>query len=655
MPVIIPSDDRKADFKFIHRHLLDFKTNENQESLAKAVNRMAQVPEFVKSALPLLKKGVKSPSDAMKIAWAFFYFYLNASDYVAASMILWGPKTFTAEPHAAQLMWNALFSKNLINVMGAASCGKTFAPSAWCLLDWVRDPEWTRVTVISNSEDHVKKNLYGDMVRLHQEASIELPGRLDSDSISLDKKRAMGIFVLTVPGGPNARGKLKGQKIKARPPHPEFGENSRFRVILDEAQECPANIWDEIPNLMASVDNSTEHIKILAAANPKDEFSRYGQNCRPACGWDNLPEDAEEWESETGWHVISINAMKTENVMQRKTIFPRMITYEGVQKIIRSQGQGNDQHPICFTFIYGRFPKQGLMGSIVKIEHIRRSEGEWVFSTSTQACLGHDPAFTGDLPTVATARVGRAIAWVDYAGNRHELAEPKMAIQVDAVGVLDRGDTQDLSDQIMDRCKAMGVKSGRCGIDRTGVGQGVYDITKRQWEQKVGTTDGGANEQGHVLGINYAQSPTESKICDEDSDTPKEMYDRMATELYYATAKLVECDCVRFGRGVDRKALEELASRRGGMQAGLGRKLTIESKGDYKSRTGSSSPDRADSVTIVIQVARLTTPGLVPKAKDTSIPPPPRNGQWSGFTQEFGTAQMAGLAGAGEIPDMLKD
>lgn len=1010
MPLLIPDEFRKANLRAIHQHLSDFKNNGHSSSLANAVSRMMTDPDFAREIRtnPNLSTLPSNNAGGLKFAWAFLYMLLYRRDYVAAALILWGPSTFTPEPHCAQMMWNALFERSLINVMGCASVGKTFAPSAWMLLDWVLDPEWTRVQISSNSEDHVKKNLFADMVRLHSESVLELPGIVDSESISLNKKRAMGIFILTIPGGPTSRGKLKGAKIKNRPPHPLFGDNSRLRVILDEAQEISANIFDEVPNLLASMDNSTEHIKIIAAANPKDEWSRYGQNCKPIGGWEKLPEDAEQWESDTGWWVISINAMRTENVMARRTIFPRMITYEGVRKIIRSQGGGNDQHPICFTFIYGRFPKTGLLSTVIKTEHLRRAEGEWEFDGPTVSIASCDPAFTGDLPTMASGRVGRAVAWRSYSGERTELPEPRMAIQVDAMGILNRGDTQDLADEIFSRCKQLNVRAGGFGIDKmqpvtepvltpsgwipigklgvgdqvigsngmgttvtgvfpqidrrvmkvmfsdgswtrcgpehlwtvkhvrrktsetlttellaqlirldrqkrwtipilsasvefarggalpidpylfgcllgdgnlrkdairfssidaellnevsrrlpighvfkhtdrcnyivvseskktrsdkgmfaggsnsllsalrllglagklshekfipkcylmappsarlellqglmdtdgfvnrvkgrtsacasirlsslvlieqiielveslggtaryrthptscngkpgrqahvatimlpphlsrfklsrkrdsvsnrcqpiarfissiepdgeedsvcirveaedhlyttrhhilthnTGVGLGVHDIVRRQWDQKVGKADVLNGDQANICGINYAQSPTEIKICAEDTETPRESYDRIATELYFAAAKLLEFDCVRLGRGVDAKTFEELASRRGGMQVGLGKKQTLESKDAYKSRTGENSPDRADCLTILLHVARTNTPNLLPKAPDTADEKPERGTPaWEGFNQSFGACEMSGMAGSGEMVDLLTD
>jgi len=660
MPVIIPDRARKTDLKHIHQNLFLHRETQDPVALTDAVTRMLSDKTFKRYVQnnPALQKPLKSTSDMLAMAWAYVYSLLYSRDYVAASIVLWGPKTFTPEPKAAQLMWNALFSKNQINVMGCGSVGKTFTPSAWCILDWLLDPEWTRVEVASNSQDHVEKNLFADIVRLHTEAVLPLPGNVDSESISIDKKRGMGIFVLVIPGGPKSRGKLKGAKIKNRPTHPLFGDNSRLRILLDEAQEIPANIFDETPNLLSSVDGSVEHIKIMAAANPKDEWSRYGQNCKPVGGWDSVADDQDEWESETGWHVISINAMRTENVMAKKTIFPRMITWEGVQKIIRSQAGGNDQHPNVYTYVYGRFPKTGTQATLINSHHLRRAEGEWVFDGPTQTIVGSDPAFTGDLPAMTTGRVGRAVAWMDYKGERHDLPEPAIKIQADGTAILPHGDTQDVADENMARCKQLNVRAENFGIDKTGTGRGVHDVIRRQWKDKVGPL---ADEQegiAPILGVEYAASASEVKIADEDTQTPKELYDRTATELWMAGAKLFEYDIIRIGRGVDVKTSEELGGRRGGMKVGLGKKQSVEPKDAYKGRTGETSPDRADSFLLMLHVARMRVPSLVPRAKDTQAGGEASREEpgWEGFDVAFGSASMSGLDGnVPDVSDMLKD
>lgn len=660
MPVIIPNKTRRADLRYIHQQLFLYRETEDVGALSNAVARMLKDTAFKRYIHnnPALQKPIQGRADLMNIAWAYVYSLLYARDYVGAALVLWGPKTFTPEPRCAQLMWGALFSKNLINVMGCGSVGKTFTPSAWCILDWLLDPEWTRIEVASNSQDHVEKNLYADIVRLHTEAVLPLPGNVDSESISLDKKRGMGIFVLVIPGGPRSRGKLKGAKIKNRPTHPLFGDNSRLRILLDEAQEIPGNIFDEIPNLLSSVDNSAEHIKIMAAANPKDEWSRYGLNCKPLGGWDSITDDQDEWESETGWHVISINAMRTENVIAKKTIFPRMITHEGVQKIIRSQAGGNDQHPIVYTYVYGRFPKTGVQTTVINAQHLRRAEGEWIFDGPTVTIAGSDPAFTGDLPAMTIGRVGRAVAWVDYQGKRHELPEPAVKIQADGTSILPHGDTQDVADENMARCRQLGMRADNFGIDKTGTGRGVHDVIRRQWAQKVGPLADSDDGVAPILGVEYAASASDVKIADEDTQTPKELFDRTATELWMAGAKLFEYDIVKIGRGIDQKTSEELAGRRGGMKVGIGKKQSVEAKDAYKARTGEVSPDRADSFLIMLHVARMRVPSLVPRAKDTQdSPEAPRDiAAWTGFDTAFGGANLIGMDNDMQsIGDMLKD
>lgn len=500
----------------------------------------------------------------------------------------------------------------------------TYSPSAYLLLEWILDPEWTRVQIASASEDHLKKNLYADIVRLHEGAVLPLPGVPDADGISLNKKTGMGIFTLVLPGGPLAKGKIKGAHTKPRPYHPIFKRRSRVFMIIDEAQEVPQNVFIEIPNRFSTATKGdVDHIKFIVCANPKDQFSQFGKALRPTGGYQSVPLTQRTWISEEGWFVVSINAMDHENVRQQRVVYGGFVTYEGVQNWIR-RCHGDDQHPDMYTFVYGRFPPQGTLSTIIQRAHVTASERDWIFDSNTESAAGFDPAYTGDRPALTTARTGRAVAWIGYDGQRHELAQPRIALQIDAVGQIPRGDTQDMTDEVCGRLKQLNVRPERYGQDTTGNGIGTHDLIRRQWTKKVGTGNLPEDAAAPITGINYATSPTEIKIAEEDTETPKEMFDSIASELWYAAAKLFECDCIGIGRGVPLEAIEELVSRRGSSKAGKGRKRSVESKDSYKSRTGKSSPDFADSFLIAAHVARITTPGLIPKAKDTVTEPPQR-------------------------------
>jgi hypothetical protein len=262
------------------------------KDLTDAVFEILQDANFI-SLIQKSSKNIQlqTEKDLYRVAFTYLQMFLHARDYESAATLLWGSETFTYEPRSVRMVWAGIKDHALVNILGAASMGKTYSASAWMLLDWILDPDWTLVRVMSTKEEHVKKNLFGDMQRLYQNAVIPLPGNADSESIATEtgKRGGMGIFILTIARGHEARGAIKGAKIKPRPLHPLFGTSSRSRLLIDEAQEVPPNAFEEIPNLYSSVEEGdTEHTKICMAANPKDVFSEYGKNCVPVEGWDNI-------------------------------------------------------------------------------------------------------------------------------------------------------------------------------------------------------------------------------------------------------------------------------------------------------------------------------------------------------------------------------
>ena len=160
------------------------------------------------SFVELLQKSEKqiqitTEKDLYSVAFAYLQMFLMRRDYESAATLLWGPETFTSEPRSVQMVWHGIKNHHLVNILGAASMGKTYSASAWMLLDWILDPDWTLVRVMSTKEEHVKKNLFGDMQRMYQNAVIPLPGKADSESIATEngKRGGMGIFILTIARG----------------------------------------------------------------------------------------------------------------------------------------------------------------------------------------------------------------------------------------------------------------------------------------------------------------------------------------------------------------------------------------------------------------------------------------------------------------------
>lgn len=563
------------------------------------------------------------------LPFLFLMAWLYRRDYVGAATLIWGPDVFTAEPQAVRDIWTAVGENNLINVLGCGSAGKTYSAAARFVLEWVLDPDWTLVRVMSVKEEHVIRNLFADMQRLYAGSVIQLPGKADSGSIATPqgKLTGQGIFPIVIPRGPEASGTIKGSKVKPRPKHPLFGTSSRTFLIIDEAQEVPESAWMEVPNLFSSIDEGdTEHTVILAAANPKNIFSRFGQNCVRAVDWDEISKRISKirtWVSDRGWFCIRINALETENVVNGKTLYPRFITAHGVNMKIKDVG-GDMDHPLIWSEVMGMFPPNGVMVNIIQKHWVDRAKKEWLFESETQPVAGEDVGLTGDPPALTAGRIGRAVAYTDYAGVRHNLPHPRWAIQIDSVGLLPlTGDTQILADETMARLRPLGVKPNLFGIDRTGVGQGTSDNLRHQWDDKVNGIKG-STRVVDICAVHYSEKASETRVCEEDSKSCYELYDGVIGEMWYATARFFEFDCIAIGKGVEDQVIAELVNRRGGSPAGKGKLRTVESKDDYKARNGGKSPDRADSFTLCIHTARHAVAELKPKAPDTTVEIPKR-------------------------------
>ena len=639
-----------SELNLILERAKDVHNTNRFQDLTEAIILILQDEEFKQIIAQTDKKiQLTTEQDLYGIASAYLRMYLLRRDYESAATILWGPETFTHEPRSVQMVWDGIKKNHIVNILGAASMGKTYSASAWMLLDWILDPDWTLVRVMSTKEEHVKKNLFGDMQRLYTNAVIPLPGKADTESIATEqgKRGGMGIFILTIARGHEATGAIKGAKIKPRPHHPLFGTSSRSRLLIDEAQEVPTNAFQEIPNLYSSMEEGDmEHTKIVMAANPKDPHSEYGKNCTPEEGWENvqtIDSPTDTWISTTGWACVRLNAMKSENVIHRKDVYKRFFTWNGYKMKLR-QYNGDPDHPMMWSEVYGMFPPRGNKTAIVQKHWLDRSHGEWIFDSATETVAALDPAFTGDLPAMSTGRVGHAVAWRDSHGERHELETPGMRLQIDAIGILPRGDTQELADETMSRLKDLDVEPEFFAIDRTGVGQGVHDSIRRQWHQKVtGVKATKTVEAAPIMGINYSESATEFLICEEDTKTPKELYDGIRSEVWYATGRFFEYEYIKLGAGVDTETIQELIDRRGGSPAGRGKLLQVESKDSYKSR-GNKSPDRADAFTMLVQCARIAG-GIKPKSVDTLAEPedPPLSALANSFSIKMGDALDLGF------------
>lgn len=568
----------------------------NRQTAALLVSRFLQ-----------LDAPVKNDEHANVVLTVFLQFLLDQQRYIDAATLLWAPTMFSGEPRSVRLIWDAMFQNSAVMIPGAASMGKSYSLGVWMMLDWLRDPNYTNIQVVGPSETHLERNLFSHLIKLHRAASIPLPGEIRQLEITCDpKNKDSGILGVVVPIGKRASGRLQGVKVVARPsPHPQFGALTRLRVILEEAENIPVGIFEDVTNIISNA-SGIERFKIAAPFNPKDPNSQCAVRCEPVGGWDTIDcEASETWVSKRGWYVVRLDAHKSENVVQGYEIFVGMQTKEGLEKLtLNAGGVGT---PGYYTMARGWYPPQGIDLAVIPQHLVQDIFGTFEFVETPRPAAGVDVALEGgDNAVFMLGKTGLASGWrkqdkdgkdtlirfVDPHGN----PVVKEVIQVEQAYTLPKGDTVRMMNEIKRICLGAYVKGEYLAVDRTGNGAGVHDLLVAQRGFHA------------AKGINPSESPTEKKILQEDQMVPYDEYVLLLSELWFAAKKFIEFGFLKISPTIPSDPLiAELTGRRFLLSQ---KKTKVESKKDYRSR-GNKSPDRADALTMLVHAVRMMSNGPV--------------------------------------------
>lgn len=539
----------------------------------------------------LFDNSVDDPQSAeVMIRWQL-HNLLEREKYITAGTLLWGRDRWNDGPKSVGQIFEHYRGSAKGIIIGCGSAGKSYTLIGLTLLDWVRDPEWTSVKIISTTSGHAKANTFSTMVSLHKEAIISLPGNQMEGFIGLDSTgdRRSSISVLAIPAGDDGKGRLQGFHPVPRPnPHPTFGNMSRIRAILDEAEEVPAGVWQGIGNLLGSM-HGPETIKVMCATNPKNVATQLANNAEPVGGWDVVDLDTDtKWKSQEGWDVLRLDGASCENVVHRKLIYPGMMTIEGYENFLFKNG-GNS--PDYFTFARGIYPMNGVVDTIISSESITKCRGEFQFVGRPTYIIGCDIAVDGrDKCAVALGRFGTADGFMTMAGELIRFY-PRPVVQLDHVQEIEKGDTKKVGDNLIKFSKAMAVDPRWIGVDRTGNGASVHDYIR-------------AILSPDVFGVDFSEESSEMKILEEDKEAPRAEYQGVVTEVWFALQKYINAGCFAIAPNCQMEPLRrQLIGRR--YTLGDGKRIRVQKKDDYKKGNNGRSPDEADAVTIMLHTYRM--------------------------------------------------
>ena len=562
-------------------------------------------------AAKLIAEFSKAPTgpidnEPVALEWcsSLLYSLLNSDDYELAAHLLWGRNLFDPRPSSTRRVWAGIRRSNSLMLQGSASQSKTFSAGVWLFLDWIRDPEFTSVNLVGPSEDHLRDNLFSHLVALHQQSTIPLPGNAQDLFIGTDPKNRRGaIRGVIIPIGTRPSGRLQGRKRYPRPtPHPTLGKLSRIRFLLDEVEKIPVGVWKDVDNIFSNLTTDKDGFKIVCAFNPENPVGPVAQRCEPPDGWERFNiETDHEWVSKRGWDVVRLDAKYSENVVEKREIFPGLQTYEGYQRIIQSAGGENA--PGALSMARGAFPATGSTFAVFPGGLLPRLRGEFIFAEPPETFAGADLALEGkDSAEICFGRFGRAVGFkeppsLNYPEGRETLftnkeggREFRHAAQVDEIVPLPSGDTPAMTGYIREECNKRKLDPGKLMVDRTGNGAGVHDMLMAVWSQEV-------------RGLNYTEAATETKILAEDTKNARQIYSRVVSELWFAVKIWTEFNFLKIKPALLTEALAlELTTR----LYAPGKLTQVESKREYRKR-GNKSPNSADALTLFLHCIRVVT------------------------------------------------
>jgi hypothetical protein len=525
---------------------------------------------------------VTNKGQAQNICRNLFQFLLDDEKYLHAATLQWGGDVFQSDPESVKRSFVAMHEGSTVLFMGASSTGKTYGVGAWMLLDYLRDPQYTTVKLAAVNEDHLKKNLFAHVATLFRNLAIPVAANIqvrDSD-LWLGIKEAgfeFGISGIAFKQSQETSGQFKGYKAKpVRPkPHPKFGVMSRLRVLGDEGQNWPNGPFKDFNSLVASKSGS-ELIKIAVAFNPESTSQTVVQMAEPDQGW-NIEEldSLYDYESKHGWRVCRLDAARCENVIQKKVIYPGLQTYEGYLSYLKA---GGDTSANYFTFARGFPPIVGTVNTVIPPSWPQSQRGEATFIDNPIICAAADLAFMGkDSAQMAVGRWGLASGWKDHKGQFHKFmdrldiakAKPRHVLQIDQLLPMMKSDsTVTMAEEIIGKCKMLGVKPEWLAVDKTGYGFGVHGHLVKVW--------------GPAFGIAWNEKATERKILAEDTEGADKQCDGVMSEMWWALRKWLapECCSVLINPIIPQQPIHtQLTSRR--FKHGS-KGIKVESKEEYK-------------------------------------------------------------------------
>jgi len=467
----------------------------------------------------------------------------------------------------AERMIQAACEQDYLAVSGPKSSGKTATFALWGLVNWLCAPHETLVLVTSTSIREARKRLWGGI----RERFMQVPG-LAGKLID-----SMGKIVLTegegsdrssitlIPSSPDKEKEATAKLIGLK--------NQRVFLIIDEATDVTNSVFEAISNL-----NANPTFQCVALGNFSSQYDPFGIYATPVNGWNSVNVEMEEWQTKLGI-CLHLDGAKTPN-LESQDQWPFLLT----TKQLKHAEEHDGENSIAFWRFIRSFPAPGgAEQSIYSEADFRKFEVDKLpkWKEPPKMVAGLDPSFTngGDRTILYFVEYGRT----DEAG-------PTVCLKEAVTLREDVNDPQprnfQIAKKVMAECSGRGVPAEYLAVDATGAGDPLCDIISEVWSPRL-------------LRVKFGEKPSDLPTSSTSGIMAKDKYSNRVTELWFGGVEFMRSGQLK---GISPELARELTSRK--YTTVGGGKLVVESKRDYKSRTG-KSPDLADAAFVALECVRV--------------------------------------------------
>ena len=376
-------------------------------------------------------------------------------------------------------------------------------------------------------------------------------------------------------------------------------------MVLEELQTLSASALDGTANFM----QTGSDCKVIGPGNPSNIMDAHGKLCEPAQdlgGWNSGIDQkggTKVWRTRfDNGCCVQLPGSDSPNMdvpEGQAPPYPFIMTRERMEKDAKTWGT-NDWHFQMFN--EGRWPR-GMAANRIVTRQLCTTNGalrEAIWEgLQKKRILCMDAGFTGDRCIVHELAFGNE-AWrpetkgevnaSNLISHTPPTDESRQIIErVDTLIVPITGDeVKDAEDQIVrwfkDEAERRGIPPQDC-IYEPGMRAGLVQKMSEKWSSRVQVVD-------------FGGKPSEGEVSYDIKVPCREFYYNFVTELWYTFRLIVQCGQFR---NLDTETMDEFCMREY-MHVG-GNKLQVETKKDYKAKTG-FSPDRADALVAGIELAR---------------------------------------------------